>query len=395
MRKTLSMLMGAAAALILGMFSASAEDVSLDTKKAVKASNDVSFTVNSNALSVSRFTSDTKITVSCTADDGEGSPVKLVLDYWDNSSEANGKKGEPAKVEVAAKEYSDGKAVFTYEDITAALGETDPVLVYAIDVSAVEGRTATCTGFDAAGVLSVKEAAEQGILHTTWVHAKNPKESEKWSQSIIVGVDQFDVSTMTDKSALIAFYDSDVDENIDTSPVEFILQSTDDKVSPKAKNGTVWAKVAPVVFNNRFAYFEYADMVDAYGTDDFKCVSTVYIGDTAKGKITCTDLFIFNCKTLMPEEPEPESSSEAETTTTTTTTAAAESQPEETVTSAAAATENESSGDKTESVGNSIVFVIIGIVAGVVIAVVVVFIILSRKSGKTYDVNRHRFVKKK
>lgn len=391
MKKAFAMLMGAAAALVMGAFSAAASDMTLDTKSVSKDENGISFTINSNKLAASSFTDKTTLTVGC--GDSKECPVKFTLSYWNTASEANNGIGEPATVEVAAKEYKDGKAVFTYEDIKAALGDTDLSLVYSMSVVS-DNKDLKLDSFEAKDVYTAKEAAEKGLLHAIWIHAKTPKESSNWGQSMTVEVDQFDVSSMTSDSRAIALFTSDAPENVTSSPVEFILQSIDDHVSPKAKNGTVWGKVSATEFGNSFAMFLYENMVNSYGTEDFSCVSTVHVGDTGKNTVACTDLFILNCVTLAPYEPEKpaDSSSEAPTTTAAVTAAApAEtSAPTETVTSASSASSEDGS-----SSSKIIIFIVIGIVAGVGLAVAVLFIILGRKSKETYDVNRHRFIKKK
>ena len=388
MKKALAMLMGAVAAMAFSVFSAAAADVEIDTKTAVETSDGVSFTVKSNKLAASQLKDDSTITVTCDGAEGDESPAKLVLDYWDAASSENLSIGEPASVEVAASEYSDGKAVFTYADIKAALGDTDLSLVYAMDVSAASGSAFTCTGVQAANVYSEAEMAENGINRTIWVHPKTPSTSENWGQSLTVSVDQFDTSTFTPNSYVVALYETDAVDELPASPVEFILQSTDDDVSPKAKKGTVWAKVAPEMFTNTFAYFNYDTIVDAYGIDDFSCVSVVYVGDTGKHAVTCTDLFVFNCKTLAPAVPEePEESSKEETTTT----AAPAAAPEETTTTAASSSSDSSSS----SLGSNVIFIVIGVVSGIVIAIVALYVFLGKKSKETYDVNSHKFVNKK
>ena len=130
MKKALAMLMGAVAAMTFSVFSAAAADVEIDAKTAVETSDGVSFTVKSNKLAASQLKEDSTITVTCDGAEGDESPAKLVLDYWDAASSENLNIGEPASVEVAASEYSDGKAVFTYADIKAALGEPERLVAY-------------------------------------------------------------------------------------------------------------------------------------------------------------------------------------------------------------------------------------------------------------------------
>ena len=397
MKKALSMLIGAAAALMLGAFSSAAEDVSIEPKFAEETADGVSFSVDSNRFTASQLKEGSTLTVSCSGGEGEECPFKLLINYWDSASKANKGMGEPASVEVAAGEYKDGKATYKYEDIISALGEAELSSVFSFDVAAA-GTEIVCTGFEAKGVYSASEAAEQGLLHAVHVHEDSPVTSQNWGQSLTVGVDQFDTSELTPESIAIAFFESELPEDTVSPPVELIFQSTDDKVSPKAKNGTVWAKIHAAKFNNSFAAFVYNNMKKAYGTDDFSCVSTVYIGDTDESKITCTDLYVLNCKALPPavsEQPEESSAAESKAEVTTT---AAESVPEVTTAakaeSKAAAEAVTSSSDDDSSFSKHIIFIIIGVVAGVILAVIVVIIILNRKAGQAYDVNKHKFIKK-
>lgn len=233
---------------------------------------------------------------------------------------------------------------------------------------------------------------ENDILYANWVHPRKPKETDNWGQSVSIGVDQFDTSTMTDKTWVIAQFESDLAENIPNAPVEFILQSTDDTISPKAKNGTVWGKVSPVLYNENFALFDYADMVDAYGTDDMSCVSIVYVGDTGNGKIKCTDLYALRCKVLKSDIPAEPVTSEVPAEESTVEDSAAVSSSAEV--SAADATDSSNADNEKGSVRNNLVLIIIGAVAGIAVAGLILYIVLGRKSRETYDVNSHKFIKK-
>ena len=403
MKKTLSVLLGAAAAIVLGAFSAAAENIEIPATLAEETSDGVSFSISSNKLAASQLKEDSKITVSCSGGEGTESPVKLVLDIWDRKNTETFEFGGLVSVDVAPSEYSDGKAVFTYDDIKKALGETDPSTVVAMDVAAAGGTAVTCTGVEAENVYSYAEMAEKEIMRSVKVHSRNPVASENWGQTLTVGVDQFDTSTLVKGSWVIAYFETDTVPDTNSALVELILQSTDDKVSPKAKNGTVWAKVAPAIYNNNYAVFDYTSIIDSYGTDDFSCVSTVYIGDTGKCKVTCTDLYALNIKTIAPEQPAETVVSEAEKTAdsskqeTVTTASAAESS--EAVSSAAAAevtsSSSSSKADEDSSMSKNIIFIVIGVVAGIALAAVVLYIVLGRKTKKQYDVYRHRYIKKK
>lgn len=391
MKKTFSILLATVSVLIFGAVSAAAEDVSVDTNKAVEASNGVTFSVTSRELAASQFKDDTKITVTCDGAEGDESPVKLVLNYWHSDADVNNGIGEPASAEVEASEFADGAAVFEQSAILEALGDNDLSMVYSIDVLAGD-KAVTCTGFEASDVYSKADMVENDILYANWVHPRKPKETDNWGQSVSIGVDQFDTSTMTDKTWVIAQFESDLAENIPNAPVEFILQSTDDTVSPKAKNGTVWGKVSPVLYNENFALFDYADMVDAYGTDDMSCVSIVYVGDTGNGKIKCTDLYALRCKVLKSDIPAEPVTSEVPAEESTVEDSAAVSSSAEV--SAADATDSSNADKEKGSVRNNLVLIIIGAVAGIAVAGLILYIVLGRKSRETYDVNSHKFIKK-
>ena len=394
MKKALSVLLGAAAALVLSAIPAAAEDISVETKTLTETDDGVSYTIGSNKFAASQLKESSTVTVSCSGGEGEECPVKLLINYWNSDSEANEGMGEPASAEISLSEYKDGKAVYKYEDIAAALNGADLSKAYSFDITASD-KAVSFSAFEAKDVYSAAEAAEQGLLHATHVHAKNPVTSKNWKQSLTVSVDLFDTSTLTPRSMAMAFFESDIAEDRKTAPVELIFQSTDDKVSPKAKNGTVWAKIQPAKFNPGFALFAYDSMTEAYGTDDFSCVSVVYVGDTGISPITCTDLYVLNCKTLAPEVvEEPEGSSKAEAPAEVTS-SEAEKPAEEVSSAAAAAAETvTSSAAEESSVSTNIIFIIIGVAAGVIIAVVVVIIILNRKAGVAYDVNTHKYIKK-
>jgi hypothetical protein len=391
MKKAIMIFAASAAAAMMSTFSAYAGDVEFAPKPAVVTDNGAVYTVDTADLSAARFTEDTVVKVVCEGVDGDKSPVKLVVDYWDRNNESEFDFGSPASVTVAASGFKDGTAEFTYADITAALGDNKLSSVFAIDIAS-DNKDISCTSFSATNVISFSEMAEQDIRTTIRVHAKKPHESDNWGQSISVGVDQFDISSMADNSWVVAVFESELDKDVVSAPVEFILQSTDDTVSPKAKNGTVWGKVPPVLFNNKYALFDFSSMTDAYGTDDFSCVTTVYVGDTGTSPITCTDIYALDVRTLETDEPE----APAESETTEESDAAEESvKPVETTKAPAAdVSEVDSYVKEEEEAKSNLALIIIGIVAGIVVAAGTIFVILGRKSRETYDVNKHRYVKK-
>ncbi len=392
MKKVVSIFAGMAMAGIMSAFAVYADDVELAPKHALIQENNAVYTVESSELAASRFTEDTEITVVCDGVAGDVSPVKLVLDYWDYNEITEFEAGSPAWVEVEASSYKDGSAVFTYADIVKALGKNELSTVYAIDVAS-ETTDIVCSGFNATNVISAEDAEENDLRTTVRIHARRPRQTSGWGQSMTITVDQFDISNMAMDSKIIAQYDCDMEKDNPNSPVEFILQSTDDQISPKAKSGTVWAKVPPIIFTDKYAEFDYLDMADSYGTEDFSYVTILHVGDTDKTPITCTDVYALNVKMQVPVVPEePEDSSVAEEAEEIT---ASEDSVKPVESKAPAAdTKDSSSADEENTGKKNIVLIVVGIVGGIIVAGLAIFLILGRKSRETYDVNKHRFVKK-
>jgi len=394
MKRIMTYLAGTVLAVALGAFAAAAEDITVEVSGAAETSDGVSYTISETDLAGAQLKSDASITVSYNGDDSDSCPVKLVFRYWDKSAaDKNGGAGEPSSFEVPAGSFEGGKAEFSFVDILKVFKKDDLSPVYAIDVAAANGTAVTCTGVEAKGVWSKADLASKNLYSTVCVDTSSAKESTNWGQSLSVHFDQFDSLRLTTDSKIVAFFESQLTKDASVCPVELIIQSADDTISPKSRNGHAWEKVPAIAFSDSFAVFDYAGFIKAYGTTDFRCISTLHIGDAGRGTIKCTGFYVLDCATIIPKEETPvEDSSVVETKPAETTAPAPE-----TTAAAAAATESvESKADSSEKSGaNGIIFIIIGVVAGVGLAVAVLFIILGRKSKETYDVQRHRFVKKK
>ena len=150
----------------------------------------------------------------------------------------------------------------------------------------------------AVGILSCAMLAVTAYAEDYTFDVSGASESNgKWGQSFICYTalgneeysENFNPMWMTSDSEVIVDYTYKGEAN--GSPVELIWQSwgehSDDKIVD-------WAKVAPAEEGDGWADFNYADIVAAYGTDDFSEVYNICVGDTGTPvtvtKITVTNL---------------------------------------------------------------------------------------------------------
>lgn len=216
----------------------------------------------------------------------------------------------------------------------------------------------------------------------------NAVESDNWGQSIQFNYNNndpddlksFDATRMTDQSVITVTYDILETYEVEGPagfPVELIFQSWSYPDTPMANaNGGVWAKVAPVEIDteNNTETFNYADIVTAYGTDNFEKVDAVLFGSTSDAKIKVNSVTITNCKDEGSHWIDPAIAEQEK--------AAKEKEK--------AAQEKVEAAEKKNVVG-----IIIGIVAGVAVAVGVIWFIISSKSREAFDVSTGEFVDKK
>lgn len=207
-------------------------------------------------------------------------------------------------------------------------------------------------------------------------------ESEGWTQSVKFGYNRedpngaknFDATRMTPDSVIKVTYDI-VEDHFDETqatgyPVELIFQSWSYPDSPLAgSDGGLWAKVAPATVDaaTNTEEFAYADIVAAYGSDNFEKVDCVLFGSTNDAKILVTGVTITNCKDEGNHWVDP---------------------------SIAQAAEEAEKKEKANTKKN-IIGIVVGIAAGVIVAVGVVWFIISSKSREAFDVTTGEFVDKK
>jgi hypothetical protein len=180
-----------------------------------------------------------------------------------------------------------------------------------------------------------------------------------WGQSFKAEYQNFDASRMTESSQIKVEYTCEnVDENSGTAyPAELIFQSWESPDTPMADaQGGVWAKVAPVEYSETSAVYNYKDIVESYGTDDFSQVSCILVGATDKATITVTKVTVTNCKaegTRVYEDPEDES-------------------------------------------GSNLWLIIVGCIAAVaIIVIIIIVVVMNKKSSEAFDVSTGQFVDKK
>ena len=179
---------------------------------------------------------------------------------------------------------------------------------------------------------------------------------EPWA-SYSIGMDHYDPTKITSDSQVIVTYSCDYTaENRTTAPVELIVQSWSYPDTPMANaTGSVWAKVAPVEYDDEHAVFNYADMVTAYGTADFSGVDSLNIGATNDVNLTLKSCTITNCGDDMYIEM--------------------------------------TDAQRAEAYKNALIIVLASALALIIIIIVVFMIILKRKTSYAYDPTLGKYVK--
>lgn len=178
-------------------------------------------------------------------------------------------------------------------------------------------------------------------------------------QSVKISFDQFDTTRLTDQSEIIVDFriDEKGNDDADSNPVELVVQSWEGAKTPKSDSqGNIWQIVKASSCTDSQAVFKYSDMVDAYGSSDFNLMSAIYVEAGSSSTITATGMKATNCL--------------------------------------AKGTHKEDATNPSKSGGNML-FIIIGIVSGVVGCIAVVFLILSKKSDKAFDVATGEYISKK
>jgi len=236
-----------------------------------------------------------------------------------------------------------------------------------------------------AAVMAAAIMAGQAIVACAYgdvqLDCTNAVESDNWTQSIQFNYNNndpddlksFDATRMTDQSVITVTYD--ILETYETDsptgfPVELIFQSWSSPDTPMVKaDGGVWAKVVPAEIDeeNNTESFNYADIVAAYGSDNFEKVDAVLFGSTNDAKIKVKSVTITNCNDQGSHWVDPSIAEQAKE-----------------------AQEKEKEAQKKNIIG-----IIIGIIAGVAVAVGVIWFIISSKSREAFDVSTGEFVDKK
>ena len=236
-----------------------------------------------------------------------------------------------------------------------------------------------------AAVMAAAIMAGQAIVACAYgdvqLDCTNAVESDNWTQSIQFNYNNndpddlkcFDATRMTDQSVITVTYDileTYEPESYTGFPVELIFQSWSNPDTPMVKaDGGVWAKVAPAVLDeeNNTESFNYADIVAAYGSDNFEKVDAVLFGSTNDAKIKVKTVTITNCNDKGSHWIDP----------------------------AIAEQEKKAQEQEKEAQKKNIVGIIIGIVAGVAVTVGVIWFIISSKSREAFDVSTGEFIDKK
>lgn len=166
-----------------------------------------------------------------------------------------------------------------------------------------------------------------------------------WGQSVVYytaanpsgGANAFDPCTMTEESEVYVEYTCGNEDG--NNHIELVWQSWGDHVTPVVD----WAKITPYEYGIGYSKFAYADIVTAYGSDDFSEVYAINVGDTGI-PVTVTKVVITNTTSEEAAVTE-ESAAETEEAAAVTEEAAATEKSEETE----AAAETEKAEKKTEA----------------------------------------------
>lgn len=252
--------------------------------------------------------------------------------------------------------------------------------------------SAAAAAFVAAAAMTVTVFAEDyefDVSTATQSHGS-------WGQSfthytVLTGdpeqAENFNPQWMTEDSEVLVEYTYEGTAAL--NPCELIWQTWEG--GPVEKNPDVvgnWNKVIPYEYDDSSAKFSYADIVTAYGTDDFSSVYAINIGDTGV-KLTVTKLTVTNVdmeaavssETEAAETEAAETEAEAEDVTEKETEAETETEAAKTEETTALTTP-QSIADNAPDEGGAMPIVIMVIAIVVVVAVIVVIVILMIKKSR-------------
>ena len=198
--------------------------------------------------------------------------------------------------------------------------------------------------------------AENAETEDVTIDCSSATTCSNWEQSITVDQATFNATRLTkDSEIIVTFKSEEINEKAGNKyNAELIFQSWDNTTTSAAQDGAVWAKIAPVKFDDSSATYDFESIATAYGTDDFSQVYNIIIGATDRAKITVTGITVTNCKTKTYAEKE-----------------------------------------EKDSKGTNPIIIVIAVIAGIAIAVVVIVIIMNKKSSEAFDVSTGKFVDKK
>lgn len=197
--------------------------------------------------------------------------------------------------------------------------------------------------------------AEDVETEDVTIDCSSAEAANNWGQSITIEQGDFNATRLTkDSKFIVTFKSEDINEKSGNKyDAELIFQSWDNTTTSAAQDGAVWAKIAPVEFDDKSATYDFESIATAYGTDDFSQVYKIMVGATDRAKITVTGIKVTNCKTKTYAEKEDSAK------------------------------------------GTNPVIIVIAVIAGIAIAVVVIVIIMNKKSSEAFDVSTGKFVDKK
>ncbi len=198
--------------------------------------------------------------------------------------------------------------------------------------------------------------AEDAETEDVTIDCSSAEAASNWTQSLTIEQGDFSATRLTkDSKIVVTFNSEDVNEKSGNKySAELIFQSWENTTTSVAQDGAVWAKIAPVEFDETTATYDFESIATAYGTDDFSQVYKIMVGATDRAKITVTGVKITNCKTKTYAEKE-----------------------------------------EKDSKGTNPIIIVIAVIAGIAIAVVVIVIIMNKKSSEAFDVSTGKFVDKK
>lgn len=219
-------------------------------------------------------------------------------------------------------------------------------------------------------------AAEDDIL----VFEGEGKSNGSWGQAYNINIRADEknaqlILMLNESSKVYVDFELEGTPTTNTQGIEFILQKWE-----KEGGDQKWAQTPPTEITDGVATFDYASMVDTYGSDDFSTVDQIYIGDTGAVLTVKKIVFDINGDGVNGDTVDiPEIKSESDTAEETTVTE--EEKSEETTKKADEdkAEETTAEAEEEESSSGGVNVVLIVVIAVVVIAAVVVVIVLKNR----------------